>query len=59
MTQADPWDETARMEKQVEAELLSKLTRSGLRVSKAGARIEPAETFRARPPGTEAGPPEA
>jgi hypothetical protein len=59
MTQADPWDETARMERQMEVELLSKLTRSGLRVSRAGARTEPAENFRTSPPEAEAGPPEA
>ena len=32
MTQADPWDETARLEKQVEAELLERLKRPRRRV---------------------------
>ena len=53
MHQADPWDETARLEKQVEAELLSKLTRSGLRVWKAGARTAPSEISKPQRPEVE------
>jgi hypothetical protein len=45
MTQADPWDEIPRLEKQMEAELLVRLQGSGLRVSKAGERTEPTVTL--------------
>ncbi len=40
MTQADPWDETSRLEKQMEAELLAKLEDSGLTVSRTGPQTE-------------------
>jgi hypothetical protein len=59
MAQADPWDEIPRLEKQMEAELLSRLARSGLRGWNVGARTEPAVTSKARPPEAKAGPPEA
>jgi hypothetical protein len=57
MTQADPWDEIPRLEKQMEAELLVRLQASGLRVSKAGERTEPTVTPRLGPPEPKAGPP--
>jgi hypothetical protein len=47
MTQADPWDEIPRLEKQMEAELLVKLGGSGLRAS--GARTAPSETSKPQP----------
>ena len=41
MTQADPWDETARLEKQVEAELLERLKRPRRRVPDGTGSIDP------------------
>jgi hypothetical protein len=46
MTHADPWDETSRLEKQVEAELLAELEISGLPARGDGALIVPPATRR-------------
>ena len=54
MTQADPWDEAARLEKQMEAELLAKLEGSRLRLPNPGARTEKALSDIAKPRAPEA-----
>jgi hypothetical protein len=54
MTQADPWDEASRLQKQMEAELLAELKDSRRRLSKPGEGPEkaPAETPDPRAPET-------